>query len=203
MLLVAAVAMFAFAATAAAASAHEYRVAGKAVEARVPIRASDTAHTAVLKATPLGVATQLECKHQSLSGGLLSGGKSEATIEYLNCAVVKPAKCTLSSAVATTKGLLLSAAETELSPKEGVKFAEITLTGSECSLKEKPFEVTGTQKCTTPEPESEKAEHSIECTVAGSNLKAGGKTATYEGTISGVHIVNGAGEPTGELYSAI
>jgi hypothetical protein len=201
-ILVALGAIMACAVTAAAASAHGYRVGGKIVEFDIiKTHSLDLSHTAVFKATPFGVSTQIECKHTSDLFLIGTGGITKEHNTWSTCNVVKPAKCNLKETSAAIKGLLLAAGEIEFSAEE-TSFDTITLEGAECSLKEKPFEVTGSQRCTIPEPESEKAEHSVECTTAGSNLKAGGKVATFEGTVSGIHIINEAGEPTGELWSS-
>jgi hypothetical protein len=203
LILVAAMALFAFAAVASAASAHNYRVEGvNIVGDHIDIHTVDLTHVQVFHATPFGVATQIECKHTVSLFLLKEGGLSSGSNVYSFCTVVKPAKCTLKETTAKISGELLTAAETKFSATEK-SFDTINLEGAECSLHEKPFEVTGTQKCTSPEAESEKAEHTIQCTTAGSELKAGGKVATYEGTISGLEIVNESGTPTGQLYSSV
>jgi hypothetical protein len=185
-----------------AASAHEYRVEGAGITGPVSQSWLDLVHVAVLKATPYGVATDVECHHQHGLFVLLPNGTTEGTIKFSNCTIVKPAHCGLASWLGSFFGSLLSAAIPFFKPKE-TSFATITLEGAECSLKGKPFELTGTQECSLPEAESEKTEHSLDCTAAGSNLKAGGKVATYEDTSSGAHIVNEAGEATKQLYSSI
>jgi hypothetical protein len=203
--LLVALALCAFGTTAAAASAHEYLVGGKPIPEGFHIKFHVLVETHwLLLGTPFGVAVHISCLEGfSLLGGLLFGGTSLQSLTWTGCKVTKPAGCTTGTITSKTKGTLLSASETEFSPETGTAFTTITLEGASCSLKGQPFEVTGTQKCLTPEAESEKELHEVECKTSGSALKAGGKPATLEGLAAGIHIINEKGEATKELYSAI
>src|SRR5262249_8626118 len=102
-----------------------------------------------------------------------------------NCAVSEPIPTSATGQLESGTSMLFTGTGT------GVKFASVTLTGASCSLKAKPFEVTGTQKCSLPGGETEGKKHEIGCETTGSKLEAGGKPATVEGTVSGLTLASG------------
>jgi hypothetical protein len=186
------------------ATAHEFRVEGKSLTAPEGIaEKTTTARRLVVLGTPFGVNMHVECTKIHVAAGVSfiePTGKSVSHPEFSNCTVVKPVNCTLNEpVVARDKGLLVEvggAIEEELTPAEGAAFTTVTLTGSSCSLKGKPFEVGGSQLCELPEAGTEKASHEGVCKVAGSSLKAGGKAATLEGSTT-VKL------ESGKLWSAL
>lgn len=205
-LIAALIAAFAMSVASAAAEAHEYRVAGKTTGWHIHIHGLILTRSQVLLGTPFGVATHIICKHLSILGTILPGTVSFSVLSYSLCEASKPANCKVKEPIeAKVKGTLVGPSpgvEEEFAPESGETFAKITLEGTECAIKE-PFNVTGTQTCKLPGGETEAAEHEVNCETSGSKLKAVGKTATYEGGGGGIHIVNEAGEATGELWSAI
>ncbi len=189
------VAAFALSATAAAASAHEYRSGGAKLAGKTNLKEHEFGGTFVLTGKPFAVAIHIECTKVNEKGAVEPAGTGNATLEFKSCKATKPANCEVSEPITTEVSTALTGGppvEDLFSPKNGTKFTTITLTGTSCALKGEPFEVTGTQKCKLPGGETEAVAHELECTTAGSSLKAGGATATFEGSIKGLELETGA-----------
>jgi hypothetical protein len=80
-------------------------------------------------------------------------------------------------------GPLLNTKEVTFAPSEGTLFTKIAIkskTGVTCPVLAGNFNVTGTQTCTLPESEVEKAVHGLVCAATGSKLKFGENAATFE-----------------------
>jgi len=187
----------ALSATAAMASAHEYRVEGAGVTGKTNLETHEFSgpEKYVLTGTPFLVSVRIECSKVHEEGSINAGGLGVATLQFKNCTAVKPANCSVSEPITTAVDTSLVTGtlgvEDEFVPPEGSPFTTITLTGAECKLKE-PFPVSGSQKCGLPGGETEAVEHEISCTNAGSALKAGGSAAKFSGSISGLKLQSGA-----------
>ena len=188
-LVTAVVAAVAFAASSAAASAHQYKVEGSPVSSSTNLKAASFTGKYVLVGKPFLVAVHIECTKVHEAGTVNAGGAGTATLEFSSCTVSKPANCTTKTVVTEVNTNLLSGLEVAFSPK-GAAFTTVTLEGASCSLKE-PFSVTGTQNCALPGGETEAVAHELECLPAGSKLEAGGKPATFQGSVSGLELESG------------
>jgi hypothetical protein len=189
-------------AQAAPADAHEYKVEGSPLTTYTNLQTEDSNHVLTFKGTPFGVSFQLNCASQHVTGGLETGGLSVMTVELNSCQLVKPAGCTFSSTTLQFKGKLGAEASDELSARSGTSIDTFIL-GGQCSIAGKPWEFSGTQTCVFPETGSEKAERELVCSIGGSQLKMGGKAATLETSIGGLHIANGLGEPTRQVWGLL
>jgi hypothetical protein len=179
-------------ASVAAASAHEYytsqeKLGSGSVEELKENK--EEAQTQELLGTPFGVATHVNCSLVVTTGKIEGTSKGNATLKFTKCTVTKPANCTVKEPIETnvTTALVGTSPEVEFKPEGGTTFTTITLLGASCSIKE-PFTVTGTQTCKLPSSETEKMAHEIACETTGSNLKAGGKTATFKGGTEGLEL---------------
>ncbi len=187
----------ALSATAAMASAHEFKVEGSAVTERTNLETHEftSLNKYVLTGTPFLVSVKLECSSVHEEGSINAGGLGTATLQFKSCTAVKPANCSVSEPITTAVNTSLVTGslgvENQFVPPEGSPFTTITLTGAECKLKE-PFPVSGSQKCELPGGETEAVEHEINCTTGGSALKAGGAAAKFAGEISGLKLESGA-----------
>lgn len=179
-------ALFMFASVAAAsASAHEYSTTGEV---------TGSSGTSKLEGKVLGTTITIECKTDTFTGSIGSGGKSSGEVKFKECSVPTAPKCKV------TEPIEFSFTDLLVGPEKGVKdefigtkteerFVEITLTGSECTLKG-TYPVKGTQTCELPGAETLAVEHTIECTPAGSKLKLGTEEAKFTSTEK-VKLVSG------------
>lgn len=189
-LVAALVAAVAFAASSAAASAHQYKVEGTPVSSSTNLKAASFTGSYVLTGKPFLVAVHIECTKVHETGTVGSGGTGTATLEFSSCTTTKPANCKAKEPIVTEVNTnLLSGLEIAFSPK-GSAFTTVTLEGTSCSLKE-PFSVTGTQNCALPGGETEAVAHELACSTAGSKLEAGGKPATFQGSVNGLELESG------------
>jgi len=167
-------------------------VEGEDVSTPVNLLKRSYAGKFVLVGTPFGVSTHITCTKVAVSGELKAAGADTENLVFSVCEVEKPANCTMTSAETKGPTALIEPASTLEDEFQGEgaskKFTTITLSGASCSLASKPFEVTGTQDCNLPGHEVEAVGHTIECTNAGSKLKAGGKEAKFEGTVEGLEV---------------
>lgn len=118
---------------------------------------------AILKGKAFGAALQITCTKVHGEGKLHNvesekDGKKVHTVtgslttNFSSCSVQKPSKCTVKEPIvveAVGEGVEELGAEknemgVEFKPASGTTFVEITLEGSECALKGKPFKVQGT-----------------------------------------------------------
>jgi hypothetical protein len=177
--LVAALAMGAIAS--ASASAHAYKIEG--TELTTSEEVAGTSETSKLEAK--GLAT-IECTKDTFTGSIEKAGKSTGKVEFKSCkvvgaeacAVVEPIKFKFKDELTEFEKLVAD----EFKPETGETFVTIELEGAKCAITPKKLAVKGTQICKLPEAGSEKEEHSIECTPAGSKLKLGTVEATFKST---------------------
>jgi hypothetical protein len=166
--------------------------------------------TQVLEGSPFKVSTKIECTTLIMSkeGTVSNSEPSEkvhkltgkGTLHYTGCTVVKPLKCTTKEIVAkigsveTQEGLTgpkgeANAMGLEFKAEIGKPLTTITLEGAECSLKGAPFPVEGSVIATNGPgaAEAQTNKHSgatAVITPAMSSLVAGGRPATYSGTMT-------------------
>jgi hypothetical protein len=146
----------------------------------------------LLLGTPFGVAIHIKCTSVLVLGGLLPEGLGFVELAFKTCTVVKPLNCTVKEPINvnadfhhfhnTVTGKLYL-----IFKPLGGAFAKITLEGPNCAFKEL-FEVTGEQECNLPGIEAEATGHTVECLKTESKLTAGGKPATFEGSIEGLEL---------------
>jgi hypothetical protein len=191
------VAVLAVAATAASASAHEYFVNGGKLGAGVKEALAtnvEEEQTQEFLGTPFGVATHINCSKLETTGEIEGTNKGSARFEFTKCTVTKPANCAVKEPIETRGTTELvgpsPGVEVEVKPSVGEAFSTLTLEGASCALKE-PFNVTGTQSCKLPTAETEAITHEIKCETTGSNLKAGGKAATFKGGAKALGLKSG------------
>jgi hypothetical protein len=196
---VAALAVSAFAASASAAELGTWMVNGKSITEPVALEHETLGGEYRLLGTPFGVAVHILCTKVLVLGLITTGGLGHAHFEFHSCTVSKPANCTVEEPIPVLVDFHLFKEPgtpdpiftLHFTPLEGTTFATITLKGATCALKEK-FEVKGEQLCNAPQLGLELTNHTLLCEAAGSNLTAGGKKATFEGTAEGILL---AGEP--------
>lgn len=139
------------------------------------------------------IATELHCEGGSFSGQPATLTLSiENAVDYTGCTVSKPANCEVSSPGAPlglikTKelnGLLESLTLVNLTPKTESLFVDVLYSGSSCSLKNKTFEIKGSQMCEFNPGSNEPALiHLLNCKKSGSALTLGTEHAEYEGLV--------------------
>jgi hypothetical protein len=187
---------------AASADAHEYRIAGQPVTSKVSIAGSIS--FVWLRGTPFGVGAATECVNGEMTGAIEGAGIGKALLSMRECAVYKPAGCTLAELRVDSLESTLEATPLveSFAPSEGMKLSEFTYQGSSCSLKGKPTKTEGSFSCSLVEAGVEAESHELYCDIEGSHMKWGGKAATIEAVLHGIHVVNGAGEATKQKWSA-
>ena len=185
--LVALVAVLAFGAVAASgASAHEFRVEGKALSGEEAFTGTGGVFHLVIK---IGVSeVKLECKKTASAGDLQGGGELLTQVVLSECAVTKPASCKLPAGQAKELGLrpdrgLLTGLES-IEFKEAGTSEEVLgfeLVGPECSL-EGAFSVVGHWSCELHGGGTEAVEHEQVCRKGESHLAVGENHGTLEYT---------------------
>jgi hypothetical protein len=147
------------------------------------LKHKDYAGSYRLLGTPFGVATHVICKKVLVLGLIAAEGLGHAHLEFHECEVTKPANCTVKEPIEVLVDFhLFKPPLTIHFTPLGTNFTEITLQGANCAIKV-PFPVTGKQLCNLPGATTDKKGHIIECLTTGSELKAGGKPATFSGTV--------------------
>lgn len=201
-----AIAVLALTAVASAtASALEYKIEGSGVTGKTALEnINETGTKNKLKGTPFGVTVQIQCSHREGENLAIDTlGSSEVKLKFSSCTVEKPANCSVEEPIVTTVVGALGEAGgglvNEFSPVSGTTFTEITLLGSSCSLKGKPFKVEGKQACELPAGAVEAVEHGLACNASGSALTAGGKKAEFESSEAKLSL---AGANEGKKWSA-
>jgi hypothetical protein len=160
----------------------EFCSGGNELETATPVEG--TSGTSTLSAGGITI----ECAKDTLKGVFEDAGKSQGEVNFTSCKVAEAPNCNVAEPIEfpfksqLVGKLETGKEETEFKPAEGTTFVEITISGSACVLKGK-YTVTGTQTCKMPKPEEVLAEHTIECTPAGSSLKLGGATAEFTSTV--------------------
>ena len=190
LLLVPLAAIAVWGATAAPASASEFIIEGQSVS--TPTNIEGTSGPSSLKATILGIKTEIECSEDTFTGKIEAGGRGSATLVFKKCKETAPAKCTVAETLETKLDLKLTGTgpEVEFEPTtpEG-NFFEISITGAECAIKG-TYKVTGTQGCEIPKGEEELAEHENVCPMVKSKLKMLGGAATFS-TVEKMKLTSG------------
>jgi hypothetical protein len=203
----AALAMTAVAAAQASAIEFVYRVNGAKLEAgKERELVSKAATSQVLKASPLGISTEITCTTVETSGAKIKGGKpgtSTETVHYSGCTVQKPSSCKVAEGKITTNPLIdeivegvgasAGKAEVLLKPASGETFAEPKLEGFLCpslavdgsilaeALPQKEEVVAGSLKFEPAEKGKYKNSKGEELSAG---LKVAGKAATTTGTVT-------------------
>jgi hypothetical protein len=124
------------------------------------------------------------CKKDKVKGEIEKAAKSKITGKLEECSIEGVATCTVTASEVKISlfsvGTLVSEGQIK-EAEEGKPWTEVTISGGSCVLKG-TFLLTGTQTCKLPGGELSAITHEIECTPAGSVLKFGTKTATFENT---------------------
>jgi len=205
--LVVALAVSAVAVAQASAVEFIYKVNGAKLEAGAERELVSKAKTTqVLKASPLGVSTEIVCTGLSTPGAKIKGGKpgtSTETVKYTGCKVNKPSGCKVAGEAITTNPLVNEIVEgvgasagkslVLIKPASGETFAEPKLEGFLCPslavkgsvlaepLPQKSEVTAGTLKF---EPaESKKYKNSAGAELA-AGLTVAGKASTVTGEVA-------------------
>ena len=190
-LLSAVVGALAIAGTAASAQAHEYVVNGSPLGAGTETLSNleQTGSTFTFTGKPLGVNVNIKCSTVVESNGNINNKTAgQGKLEFSECNVAAPEGCKVKTPITTEVITALTEAGEEEFKSKNASFVTITLEG--CSVTE-PFTVTGTQTCKLPGGTTPAVKHEVECLATGSKLKAGGKAATFEGTLKGLGLTSG------------
>jgi hypothetical protein len=177
------------AASASAASAHSYIIAGNPLGK--PVLASSKGGTANLEWSFSGSATiHVECSKSTIDETLSYEGKSTGTVILSGCILVGHSNCKVESIHAPYRGEL-AGSKGALTDQLYVEKHFAVVIGN--ANEEKPtcgfkgtWEVTGGYRCTLPEIETEALEHEAACKSAGSELTIAGAalTLSYSGKLS-------------------
>lgn len=190
----------------ALAQAHEYHVEGKPVTSYTKIQATSNNSGTVLVGHPFLVKVVIDCPQVNAQGGLEPSGEGSLTLNYTSCVVEKPANCivneinelTLYAHTALGGSLGTSLEDTFTGPTLGT----VTLSGGQCALANRTFEITGSFTCALPEASTEMEQHEVVCSTSGSKMKMGGAAATLESWMPGFHLVNENGQATKQKWGA-
>lgn len=190
-LLSVAVAALAVAGTAASAQAHEYIVNGSPLGAGTETlkNLEQTGSNFIFTGKPLGVNVKIECSTVLESNGNINNKTAgQGKLEFSECKVPAPEGCKVKTPITTEVITALTETGEEEFKAKGASFVTITLEG--CAVTE-PFTVTGSQVCKLPGGTTPAVKHDVECAATGSKLKAGGKAATFEGSLKGLELTSG------------
>jgi hypothetical protein len=156
----------------------------------------------VLAVTISGAEIKIHCKDGRFAGTLHLLGLATGEVDFLGCAVEKPAGCSVQGDV-SHPGLVLAFVHIQLlsglmgagllgvatgnatGGTEPEEFAKLEITGT-CVAKG-TWTVSGLQPVEFPEAETGKVEHEIVARKANSKLKFGGNAASFSSTAK-VHL---------------
>jgi hypothetical protein len=166
------------------ASAHEFRSVGKAYTGVV----EGSGKEALLESKIAKETIFIRCEASVFAGTLEANGRSTATVDFEVCSLLNGKKealkaCKIKEPIAAkvkdelTGPVKEEKLEDEFSPEVGEDFVTITIQA--CAVAGK-YEVKGSQTCKLPEAEKERELHTIECARAGSKLKLGKESASFE-----------------------
>jgi len=168
--------------------------------------------------TIASISTTITCTGVAIAGGNewleLKGAPADGRkikLTYTGCSANEMG-CKVSDEVNKTAGLIetneLSATVTLVAGAPDILFEPTTVGGTfveikvEGCLKAAKIPVSGTQLCGAAAAETESVTQELECTVAGSSLKDGTKTATYEGTSGVTLAAPNVGKKWGFLFES-
>ncbi len=148
----------------------------------------------ILRGTLAGASSELICATLSFSTQPEESGKSKVgVLNYTNCSVIKPAKCSVKEVEAKFNDQLEVEGGAYVDKFTGSgtseKFAEIKFDKAggitaKCALEGPLVPVKGSQTCageTLAQSEVVTLKHTVECKTNKSNLTLGGNPASYEG----------------------
>lgn len=175
-------------ATASASATHVFKVEGSEFTTEGVVEGDSL--TGGLETKIAKLNTVLVCQEDIFEGEIKTKGESTAKIKFKNCYLIENkkgkreflVKCFVTEPVKAEATDELTEHSIDLFKGIGKEeeFAEVEITGTECTLAGK-YKVTGSQACTIPESEFEKAVHSLICTPAGSKLAFGKEAAQLFG----------------------
>jgi hypothetical protein len=182
--------------TANSATAHKFKVAGKGITKI--FHEEDISSEVRLEFFVAGIKMAIVCKKVGSTGEIETEGNSKGTTKYEECSLQNEkgenfSGCIIQEPIeAHIKGKLIGKEESEtrkpvenqISPLEGKELVNIEIkTNNEpkCPISGQ-LPVTGSQDCKLPGGETEKTEHEIECTSAGSKLFLGKEKIKFTST---------------------
>lgn len=170
------------AATASAASAHEFRIAGNPLTESKS--AAGTGGTAEMVWHILKADVRIECKSTKVTDLLKTAGKSDNEITFESCKTPEQAGCSVPNVKYHYEGTLAGvkgALSEEILPESGGSTLfelQIKNAGEKTCAEKGVYPVDGKAICALPGMETEAVEHEVACKPEGGELRINGEQFT-------------------------